>query len=125
MNELHDRRGRFASAVGVPQGEEFGAEVERLRRRRGLSYDALADRAGLSRSYVREVCVGSRGHRPPRDTVEALAHGLGVEPAAFRLFRLRVLVEEHPEQLDQLFDQLYPAASSNGNGRRRQWDRRG
>jgi transcriptional regulator with XRE-family HTH domain len=123
VNRLHDGRGRFASAVGVPQGEEFGAEVERLRRRHGLSYDALADRAGLSRSYVREVCVGSRGHRPPRDTVEALARGLGVGPDAFRLFRLRVLVEEHADKLDELFADLYPAR--NGNGHRRDWDRRG
>lgn len=117
-------RGEFASAIGAPQGAAFGAELERQRRRRGLSYDALAQRSGYSRAYIREVCVGSRGHRPGADTIAALARALELEPDAFRLYRLRVLVERHADQLDALYAELYGHAG-NGNGRAVGWDSRG
>lgn len=49
------------------------------RRLRGLTGRSLAERAGISKSYLSDVELGKR--RPTRAKVMALARALGVEPA--------------------------------------------
>jgi len=57
----------------------FALNLRRVRAKRGLSQEALADLAGIDRTYVsaleREVYSASL------DTIEKLADGLRVEPA--------------------------------------------
>ncbi|MBS1260995.1 MAG: hypothetical protein MAG453_00313 [Calditrichaeota bacterium] len=59
----------------------FGRTMRRLRRMRGLTQQALADRAGIDRATVSLI---ENGHEEPRaDTVRKLAAVLGVNPADF------------------------------------------
>lgn len=59
--------------------KKLGANVQRLRREKGLSQEELADLAGLHRTYVSGV---ERGVRNPTLTViDRLARALGVEMA--------------------------------------------
>src|SRR5262245_10231693 len=67
-------------AEGTGMGERtasFGAELHRLRSRAGLSQEALAERAGLSRNGISNL---ERGVKPaPRlETVRLLADALGL-----------------------------------------------
>jgi len=60
-------------------GGHFAANVRRVRRRVGISQEALGVRSGLHRT---EVGLLERGERVPRiDTLIKLAAGLEVEPA--------------------------------------------
>jgi transcriptional regulator with XRE-family HTH domain len=62
----------------------LGANLVRVRTRRGLTQEQLAERAGLARATVVRV---ERGSDPPVSTVRALALALGV-PAG-------LLIEAH------------------------------
>ncbi len=53
--------------------------VRRLRSRKKLSQKALADRVGISVSYVSMLERGQRS--PPLETIEKMAKALGVAPA--------------------------------------------
>ena len=56
----------------------FAANVQRLRSKRKMSQKALADKVGISVSYVSML---ERGQRSPQlETVEALAGALGTTP---------------------------------------------
>ncbi|HEU4905551.1 MAG TPA: helix-turn-helix transcriptional regulator [Solirubrobacterales bacterium] len=60
-------------------GGRLGANVRRVRKRTGISQEALGVRSGLHRT---EVGLLERGERVPRiDTLIKLAAGLEVEPA--------------------------------------------
>jgi transcriptional regulator with XRE-family HTH domain len=58
----------------------FAANVRRLRSKKKLSQKALADRIGISVSYVSMLERGQRS--PPLETIEKMAKALGVPPAA-------------------------------------------
>ena len=60
--------------------ERFAANVRRLRAKRNLSQKALAERTGVSVSYVSMLERGQRS--PPLETIEKLARALGVPPAS-------------------------------------------
>lgn len=57
----------------------FGRNVVLLRRRRGLSQEAVAKRAGMQRDSVQKIEAGKRSVR--LGTLLALADALGVGPA--------------------------------------------
>ena len=59
--------------------EVFGSNVRRLREKQGFSQEALADMAGVNRSYLSRLETGLNyaGLR----TIEKLASVLGVDPA--------------------------------------------
>ena len=57
-------------------GEQLGTRVKELRRRRGLTLEELAERAGVSRAMISKV---ERGEKNPTLVVTAkVAEGLGV-----------------------------------------------
>ena len=66
----------------------FGSAVGEVRRRSGLSQEALAQGAGLQRTYVNEVERGRRN--PTLITVARLAEALGISVA-----ELAIASEQH------------------------------
>ena len=58
----------------------FADNVRRLRAKRQLSQKSLADKVGISVSYVSMLERGQRS--PPLETLEKVAKALGVTPAA-------------------------------------------
>ena len=88
--------------------EPFGPTVQRLMAETGVTYRGLADRTGLSAGYLNHLVHGNRPV-PSNDVVETLAEALGVEPAHFREYRLRVItrkLEAMPELIDRLYKRL-------------------
>ncbi|HET7753239.1 MAG TPA: helix-turn-helix transcriptional regulator [Anaeromyxobacteraceae bacterium] len=59
--------------------QRFAANVRRLRAKRNLSQKALAERSGVSVSYVSMLERAQRS--PPLETIEKLARALGVPPS--------------------------------------------
>jgi transcriptional regulator with XRE-family HTH domain len=59
--------------------KKFGASVAGRRREQGLTQEALADKAGLARSYMSDVERGARN--PTIVVVERIATALGVRPS--------------------------------------------
>jgi transcriptional regulator with XRE-family HTH domain len=58
----------------------FAASVRRLRSKKKLSQKSLADKVGISVSYVSMLERGQRS--PPLETIEKMAKALGTTPAA-------------------------------------------
>jgi transcriptional regulator with XRE-family HTH domain len=85
--------------------EPFGPTVERLMEEAGVTYRGLAAKTGLSAGYLNHVVHGNRPV-PSNEIIERLASGLGVEPAHFREYRLRVITERL-ERMPELIDRLY------------------
>lgn len=85
---LHQRC-RMIRPVANGEVTSFGALVLLHRERRNLSQPGLAQRAGLTKGYIGGIESGARGKRPSRDTVLAIAQGLGLD-AAERAELLRV-----------------------------------
>ncbi|HVI00878.1 MAG TPA: helix-turn-helix transcriptional regulator [Enhygromyxa sp.] len=67
--------------------KEFGKHVRSLRRARGVTQDALANRSGLSADTIRRIEHGS--FSASIDTLRKLCAGLGVAPSTlFESFEL-------------------------------------
>jgi transcriptional regulator with XRE-family HTH domain len=58
----------------------FADNVRRLRAKKKLSQKALADKVGISVSYVSMLERAQRS--PPLETIEKMAKALGVPPAS-------------------------------------------
>ena len=71
----------------------------------GVTYRALAEKTKLSAGYLNHLVHGNRPV-PSNEVVETLAAALGVEPAHFREYRLRV-ISERLEAMPDLIDRLY------------------
>jgi transcriptional regulator with XRE-family HTH domain len=63
----------------TPSPSQMGKTLRKLRREKGLSQAALADRADLSREYVNKIEAGK--YDPPLSTINALAKALRVKPS--------------------------------------------
>jgi transcriptional regulator with XRE-family HTH domain len=85
--------------------DPFGPTVERLMEETGITYRGLAAKTSLSAGYLNHVVHGNRPV-PSNEIIERLAAGLGVEPAHFREYRLRVITERL-ERMPDLIDRLY------------------
>ena len=95
------RRRRFSD-------EAFGPTIERLMDETGVTYRGLAGKTDLSAGYLNHLVHGNRPV-PSNDVIERLAEALGVEPAHFREYRLRVItdrLEQVPAMIDRLYKQL-------------------
>jgi transcriptional regulator with XRE-family HTH domain len=58
---------------------DYAGPIERLRRRRGMTREALAEASGVSPSYLSEVERGFK--RPSTDVLAAIARALGMAPS--------------------------------------------
>jgi transcriptional regulator with XRE-family HTH domain len=58
----------------------FATNVRRIRSKKQLSQKTLADKVGISVSYVSMLERGQRS--PPLETIEKVAKALGVPPAS-------------------------------------------
>ena len=95
------RRRRFSE-------EPFGPTAVALMDESGVTYRGLAARSGLSAGYLNHIMHGNRPV-PSNDVIERLADALGVEPAHFLEYRVRVIterLEEMPELVDRLYKRL-------------------
>jgi transcriptional regulator with XRE-family HTH domain len=95
------RRRRFSD-------EPFGPTIEQLLLDTGTTYRALAAKTGLSAGYLNHLVHGNRPV-PSNDVVKTLAGALGVEPAHFREYRLRMIterLEDMPDTVDRLYRRL-------------------
>lgn len=72
---------RQDGALLVEQGINIGNRISELRRRRGLTQEALADKAGLSIAVIKKVEQGRGGCRI--ETYHAIARALNVITLAF------------------------------------------
>jgi len=72
--------GPFANSAAMDLLTRFAGNVRRLRSKKKLSQKALADKVGISVSYVSMLERGQRS--PPLETIEKMAKALGVPPAA-------------------------------------------
>jgi transcriptional regulator with XRE-family HTH domain len=94
-------RARTSGEFTVNQYEEaerFAAQLRALRKRSGLSYDALAQKAGISRSSLHRYCAGSS---VPQDygAVHRTATACGATTAELReLHRLWALADTERER---------------------------
>jgi transcriptional regulator with XRE-family HTH domain len=88
--------------------EPFGPTIERLMEETGITYRGLAAKTDLSAGYLNHLVHGNRPV-PSNEVIERLASALGVEPAHFREYRLRVItdrLEQLPAMIDRLYKQL-------------------
>ena len=95
------RRRRFST-------EPFGPTIERLMSEAGVTYRGLAETTGLSAGYLNHLVHGNRPV-PSDDVIRTLATALGVEPAHFREYRLRIIaqkLESQPDLIDRLYKRL-------------------
>ena len=68
----------FANGRVIDLLTRFAGNVRRLRSKKRLSQKALADKVGISVSYVSMLERGQRS--PPLETIEKMAKALGVPP---------------------------------------------
>lgn len=59
---------------------QFGAEIRRLRNKKGLSQEAFADLCGLHRTYIGAVERGERN--VSLENIEKISRALGVSMAS-------------------------------------------
>jgi len=59
--------------------ERFAVRLKALRERKGLTQEALAKKAGVSRAYLARMEMGR--HDPPLSRLRKLAKALGVKVA--------------------------------------------
>lgn len=88
--------------------EPFGTTIERLMDETGVTYRGLAAKTDLSAGYLNHLVHGNRPV-PSNEVIERLAGALGVEPAHFVEYRLRVItnrLEQLPAMIDRLYKQL-------------------
>jgi transcriptional regulator with XRE-family HTH domain len=78
--------------------ERFGQKVSNLRKARGLSQEALADKAHLHRTAVSLIERGLRNVR--LETIERLAKALEVQPAEMMPIRRVLLRADKREPRD-------------------------
>jgi transcriptional regulator with XRE-family HTH domain len=92
--------------------EDFAAELDARRRELGLTWDELARRSSVSRTYLRDLAAAREGQGAPSATVVSrIAVALDVRPDYFRLHRARVVLTSR-EAIDRVYAKL---TSTNGN----------
>jgi transcriptional regulator with XRE-family HTH domain len=87
----------------------LGEKIHELRRQKKLTLDALAEKAGLSKSYLWEL-ENRESQRPSAEKLTALADALGVAASYFIEEDVRTPEERH---LDEAFFRSYQKLDSD------------
>jgi transcriptional regulator with XRE-family HTH domain len=72
-----ERNRGVRQGASFPTMKEIAIRLKDLRHKRGLTLDALAERAGLTPNYIGTIEHGLRD--PSLSTIESLAAGLGIQ----------------------------------------------
>ena len=106
----------------VPEG--FRRLVEERMREEGLSLRAVAERAGLSPSFLSRILSGERG-LPPNEILLDLARALGVDPPALLLVQAeRIPTRSLGELSDKDMQQVLKSIQSLISTHRRRHQRK-
>lgn len=84
---------------------DFAAELSALRLERRVSWDDLAARSGVSRTYLRDLSAARGRGLPSPIVVERIAVALEVRPDYFRLTRARAVIAS-PKVIDTVYAKL-------------------
>lgn len=97
--------------IGRNLAVDFAAELSALREQHGVTWDELARRSGVSRTYLRYLATGRDGHGLPSErVVELVAAAFEVEPDHFRITRARALLAS-PRVIDTVYAKLTKRAA--------------
>jgi transcriptional regulator with XRE-family HTH domain len=86
----------------LARATDIGAAVRREREARGMSQEAVARRAGLSRAAIAMLERSGSVFNPPIDHVQAIAQALGTDLAALTLPKDEWLAR----RADQIYSQI-------------------
>jgi len=82
----------------------LGRTIQLLRKRQGLTQEALAEKAGLSRPSLSQI--ENNAVRPEQDTLKRLSEALGVPESFVYLYSFER--EDVPEGRRDKYDVLFP-----------------
>lgn len=85
--------------------QDFAVELTELKRERGLGWNELAARSGVSRTYLRDLCSGRGRGLPTEPMVQRIAAALEVQPDHFRITRARAVLAS-PQVIDTVYGKL-------------------
>jgi transcriptional regulator with XRE-family HTH domain len=89
---------------------DFARELTELRKDRGLSWDELAARSEVSRTYLRDLARGRGSGLPSDPVVRRIAGAFDVAPDHFRITRARAVLAS-PQVIDAVYTKLRKAAA--------------
>lgn len=96
--------------MSAPTEHDFGRELDELRHERGLSFEELARRSGVSATYLKDLAHERRGHGWPSPAIVAsIARALDVKPDHFRITRARAILAR-PKVIDTVYERLSRAS---------------
>lgn len=81
----------------------LGLRIKELRKAKGLSQDALAEKVGIDPKHLSRIEVG--GSYPSFETLSRIADGLRVEPKDLFEFRHRGRIEEVTAEIKGLLEE--------------------
>lgn len=85
---------------------DFARELNELRDERHATWEQIARRAGISRSYLRDIAGGRTGQGVPSErVVVAIAQAFEVAPDHFRITRARAVLAS-PQAIDAVYARL-------------------
>jgi transcriptional regulator with XRE-family HTH domain len=81
----------------------IGKAIRELRKRRGLTQEALADAAGITRPSLSQI---ENGVRPGEDTQKKICLALNIPESLLYIYSFEK--EDVPENKQQVYDLLFP-----------------
>lgn len=82
---------------------KIGSAIKEMRTRKGLTQQALADQAGITRAYLSQIEGNHK--KPTLETVEKLSEAMEVPPQV--LLFLSLTEEDIPEDRRESYGQMY------------------
>jgi transcriptional regulator with XRE-family HTH domain len=90
--------------------DDFALELTALKAERAVTWDALAARAGVSKTYLIDLGNGRAVGHPSQAIIEKVAAALEVPADHFRLTRARAIIGS-PKVIDTVYAKLSKTAA--------------